>query len=42
MELTVLWTVLRAGPQRERAGAKFENGKLVERPDDTTATEEAA
>ena len=25
-----------------RAGAKFENGKLVERPDDTTATEEAA
>ena len=24
-----------------RAGAKFENGKLVERPDDTTATEEA-
>jgi hypothetical protein len=22
-----------------RAGAKFENGKLVERPDDTTATE---
>ena len=25
-----------------RAGAKFDNGKLVERPDDTTATEEAA
>ena len=25
-----------------RAGAKFKNGKLVERPDDTTATEEAA
>jgi hypothetical protein len=25
-----------------RAGAKFENGKLIERPDDTTATEEAA
>ena len=25
-----------------RAGAKFENGTLVERPDDTTATEEAA
>jgi hypothetical protein len=25
-----------------RAGAKFENGKLVERPDDTAATEEAA
>jgi hypothetical protein len=25
-----------------RTGAKFENGKLVERPDDTTATEEAA
>ena len=25
-----------------RAGAMFENGKLVERPDDTTATEEAA
>ena len=25
-----------------RAGARFENGKLVERPDDTTATEEAA
>jgi hypothetical protein len=25
-----------------RAGAKFENGKLVERPDDTNATEEAA
>jgi len=25
-----------------RAGAKFENGKLVKRPDDTTATEEAA
>ena len=25
-----------------RAGAKFESGKLVERPDDTTATDEAA
>jgi hypothetical protein len=25
-----------------RAGAKFENGKLVEGPDDTTATEKAA
>jgi len=25
-----------------RGGAKFKNGKLVERPDDTTATEEAA
>jgi transposase-like protein len=25
-----------------RAGAKFENGKLVERPDDETTTEEAA
>ena len=25
-----------------RAGAMFENGKLVERPDDTTATEQAA
>ena len=25
-----------------RAGAKFGNGKLVERPDDTNATEEAA
>ena len=25
-----------------RAGAKFENGKLVERPDHTNATEEAA
>jgi len=25
-----------------RAGAKFENGKLVERPDDVTTTEEAA
>ena len=25
-----------------RAGAKFENGTLIERPDDTTATEEVA
>jgi hypothetical protein len=25
-----------------RAGAKFENGKLVERPDDETTAEEAA
>jgi hypothetical protein len=25
-----------------RAGAKFENGKLIERHDDTTATKEAA
>ena len=25
-----------------RAGAKFENGKLVERPDDDTTTKEAA
>jgi transposase-like protein len=25
-----------------RAGARFENGKLVERPDDETTTEEAA
>jgi len=25
-----------------RAGAKFENGTLVERPDETTATDEAS
>jgi hypothetical protein len=25
-----------------RAGARFENGKLVERPDDDTTTKEAA
>ena len=25
-----------------RAGARFENGKLVERPDDETTTDEAA